>query len=181
MRKNKFQKKLMILNLRLGISSLLLKLTKLVGNSGIHLFSFSKKSTRFGSDMEQLCPTIDIFYGCCVLYGLEIYGKCHDESMGDLNVHLAIWRMFMYTTLQALISIGKEHDENSFESKKKFISSQITDSSTIGLQHYTRTKNLEKLFGEVKSQICELSDILGPRTPEIIGLKIMEYGLHGDR
>ena len=48
----------------------------------------------------------------------EIYGKYHDESMGDLNVHLAIWRMFMYPTLQALISIGKECDEISFESKK---------------------------------------------------------------
>ena len=106
----------------------------------------------------------------------EIYGKYHDESMGDLNVHLAIWRMFMYTTLQALISFGKEYDENSFESKKIFISSQITDSSTTDLQYYTRTKNLEKLSGEEESKICELSEILGPRTPEMIGLKIMEYG-----
>ena len=35
----------------------------------------------------------------------EIYGKYHDESMGDLNLHLAICRKFMYTTLQALIFI----------------------------------------------------------------------------
>ena len=65
---------------------------------------------------------------------------------------------------------------SSFGTKKKYISSQITDSSTIDLPYYTRTKNLEKMFGEVKSQICALSEILGPRTPEIIGLKIMEYG-----
>ena len=37
----------------------------------------------------------------------EIYRKYHDESMGVLNVHLAVWRMLLYTTLQALISIGK--------------------------------------------------------------------------
>ena len=40
----------------------------------------------------------------------EIYGKYHDECMGDLNVHMAIWRMFMYTTLQSLISICTEYD-----------------------------------------------------------------------
>ena len=39
----------------------------------------------------------------------KIYGKYQDESMDDLNVHLALWRMFMYTTLQALISICKEN------------------------------------------------------------------------
>ena len=59
----------------------------------------------------------------------------------------------MYTTLQALISIGKEHDENLFESKKKFIRSQITDSSTVDLQYFSR--NEEKLLGDVKSQISE--------------------------
>ena len=65
MRKNSFQKKLMILNLSLGITSLFVKLTKLVRN---HLrekqqnpsLSVSEKSTRFGSDMEQLSSTIDI-------------------------------------------------------------------------------------------------------------------------
>ena len=44
------------------------------------------------------------------------------------------------------------------------------------LQYYTRTTNLEKLFGEVTSQICELSEILGPRTPENTGVIRMEYG-----
>ena len=86
----------------------------------------------------------------------DIYGKYHDESVGDLDVHLAIWRMFMYTTLQALISlisIGKEYDEISFGSKKMFISRQITDSGTNDLQYYTRTTNLENSFGEVKSNM----------------------------
>ena len=48
----------------------------------------------------------------------NIYGKYHDESMDDLDVHLAIWRMFVYISLQTSISIGKEYDEISFESKK---------------------------------------------------------------
>ena len=63
----------------------------------------------------------------------------------------------------------------SFGSKKIHISRQITDSGMSGLQHYTRMPNLEMLFGEVKSQISEFSEILGPRTPDIIGVKLMEY------
>ena len=59
--------------------------------------------------------------------------------------------------------------------KKIIISRQLTDSGTSDLQYFTRTTNLEKLFGEVKSQTCELSEILGPRIPEIIVLKLMEY------
>ena len=48
----------------------------------------------------------------------DIYGKYHDESMGDLNVHLDIWRMFMYSTLQALIFTGEEYNEISFGSRR---------------------------------------------------------------
>ena len=44
------------------------------------------------------------------------------------------------------------------------------------LQYFTRTTHLEKLFGEVKSPICELSEIIGPRTPDTIGVKRREYG-----
>ena len=80
-------------------------------------------------------------------------GNIMMNSWAIKNVHLAIWRMFMYTTLQALISlisIGKEYDEISFGSKKMFISRQITDSGTNDLQYYTRTTNLENSFGEVK-------------------------------
>ena len=75
------------------------------------------------------------------------------KSMGNIMTNpWAIWmctrpsgeRSCTLTTLQALISFGKEYDENLFESKKKLISSQTTDSSTIDLQYCTRTKNLEK-------------------------------------
>ena len=43
-------------------------------------------------------------------------------------------------------------------------------------QYFTRTTHLEKLFGEAKCPICELSEILGPRIPDTIGVKLREYG-----
>ena len=164
MRKKKIQKKLMILNLSHGISSLLLKLMKLVGN---HLQE--KQQNPFLQHFRKIQQDSEATWNNCLQLSIhnnqftnavfskvwDIYGKYHDESMGDLDVHLAIWRMFMYTTLQALISlisIGKEYDEISFGSKKMFISRQITDSGTNDLQYYTRTTNLENLFGEVKKK-----------------------------
>ena len=63
----------------------------------------------------------------------DICGKYRDEGMSDLNVHLAIWRMIMCTTLQALISFGKEYDEISYGSTKIYISRQLTDSGMSGL------------------------------------------------
>ena len=174
----------MILNLSHGITSLFLEITKLVGN---HLQEkrqnpfpqiFKKASDnrkRYGTIVfSYRCPQIS--YECHIFCGLGYLWENHDEGMSDLDVHLAIWRMFMKTTLQALNSLGKECEEISFGSKKIFICRQITDSDTSDLQYYTRTTNLEKLFGDVKSQICELSEILGPRTPEIMGLKLVEYG-----
>ena len=144
----------MILNLSLGVTSLLLKLTKLVGETAESISSVSQKSQNNKEATWNNCLQLSIHTNqfTIAVFSIvwEIYGKYHDEFMGDLNVHLAIWRMFICTTLQALISIGKEYDENSCESKKKFISSQITDSNTIDLQYYSRTENLEKLFGEVK-------------------------------
>ena len=57
--------------------------------------------------MEQMSSTLDThksIYECCILYGLGNLWECHDECMGDLNVHLAIWRIFMYTNYSATIN-----------------------------------------------------------------------------
>ena len=43
---------------------------------------------------------------------LKIYGKHFGDPMEDLNVNLAIWRMFMNTTLQAVVHLGKDCDTN---------------------------------------------------------------------
>ena len=175
----------MILNLSHGITSLFLEITKpcgkqLAGESAESTSSDLQESQRESEATwnSRLQPSLhpNQFTNAVCSMVWDIYGKYNEEGMSDLDVHLAIWRMFMYTTLQALISICPEYDEISSGSKKIFISRQITDAGTSGLQYYTRTTNLEKLFGEVKSQKCELSESLGPRTPGIIGLKLMEYG-----
>ena len=111
-------------------------------------------SARFGSDMGQLSSTIvthNSIYECRISTVWDIFGKYLDEGMSDLNVHLAIWRMFMYTTLQALFLSAKNMTRFHFGSTKIYISRQITDSGMSDLQYYTRTTNLKKLFGDVKS------------------------------
>ena len=90
----------------------------------------------------------------------EIYGKYHNEGMSDRDVHLAIWRMFMYITLQTLISIGKEYDEISCGSTKIFLTRQITNSGMSDLQYYTRTMNLQKLVGEIKAKFVNYQKFL---------------------
>ena len=87
----------------------------------------------------------------------KIYGKQPGGLMEDLYVNLANWRLFMNTTLQAAVHLGKDYDTNLHYAKN-----HIWDS-------------LEQLFGEIKRLICEQSEILGPKTPEIVGLKIIEF------
>ena len=65
--------------------------------------------------------------------------------------------MFMNTTLQAAVHLGKDYDTN-----LHFAKNHIWDS-------------LGQLFGEIKRLICEQSEILGPKTPEIVGLKVIEF------
>ena len=40
----------------------------------------------------------------------KIYGKQPGDPMEDLNVNLAIWRMFMNTTLRAAVHLGEDYD-----------------------------------------------------------------------
>ena len=46
----------------------------------------------------------------------SIVRKTHDrglaDEMEDLNVHAAIWGMFMNTTLQAAVHLGEDYDQN---------------------------------------------------------------------
>ena len=42
----------------------------------------------------------------------KIYGKQPGDPMEDLNVNLAVWGMFMNTTLRAAVPIGKDYDTN---------------------------------------------------------------------
>ena len=69
----------------------------------------------------------------------KIYGK--QDPMEDLSVNLAFWGMFMNTTLQAAIHLGKDYETNSHNAKN-----HIWDS-------------LGQLFGEIKRLIvnCQKS------------------------
>ena len=65
--------------------------------------------TRSQCDMEPLPPNIAehiSLYGSRLLHCQEILWKTTDP-MKDLNVNLAIWRMFMNTTLRAAVHLGK--------------------------------------------------------------------------
>ena len=87
----------------------------------------------------------------------KIYGKEPGDLMEDLNVNLAIWRMFMNTTLRAAVHLGKEYDTNLHYAKN-----HLCDS-------------LGQLFCEIERLMSEQSEILGPKTPEIVGLKVIAF------
>ena len=80
----------------------------------------------------------------------NIYGRQPGDPVKDLNVNLAIWGMFMNTTFRAAVHLGKDYDTN---------------------LHYAKNHLWDNHYGELKRLICEQSEILGPKSPEIVGLK----------
>ena len=42
----------------------------------------------------------------------EIYGREHDDPMDALDVNMAIWGIFLNTTLQAAVHLGQDHEAN---------------------------------------------------------------------
>ena len=42
----------------------------------------------------------------------KIFGKPPGDPMEDLKVNMAIWGMFMNTTLQAAVHLGEDYDTN---------------------------------------------------------------------
>ena len=65
--------------------------------------------------------------------------------------------MFMNTTLRAAVHLGKDYD-----TKLHYPKNHLWDS-------------LGQIFCEIQRLISEQSEILGPNTPEIVGLKIIEF------
>ena len=74
----------------------------------------------------------------------KIYGQLPGDPMKDLNVNLAIWRIFMKNTLRAAVHLGKDNDMNLrnvknhlwkttgqlFREKEKLVSGQT---ETVGI------------------------------------------------
>ena len=60
----------------------------------------------------HISPETSHFLGAVFFMVRKIYGKPLGDPMEDLNVNLAIWRMFMDTTLRAAVHLGKDSDTN---------------------------------------------------------------------
>ena len=88
----------------------------------------------------------------------KICGKPPGDPMEDLNVNLAIWGMFLNTTLQAAVHLGRDYDTN-----LHYLKNHLWDS-------------LGQLLCKIKQKklISEQPEILGPKT-QIFGLKIIEF------
>ena len=41
-----------------------------------------------------------------------IYGREHDDPMDDLDVHMAIWGIFLNATLRAAVHLGPDYEAN---------------------------------------------------------------------
>ena len=65
--------------------------------------------------------------------------------------------MFINTTLQAVVHLGKAYDTNLRHAKNHLWNS------------------LGQIFDETKRLISDQSEILGSKTPEIVGLKTIEF------
>ena len=50
----------------------------------------------------------------------KIYGRPSDDPMVDLDVNVAIWRVFMNATLKAAVHLGNDHDVNLKHAKNSF-------------------------------------------------------------
>ena len=100
MRKNIFQKNLVILNLSLGITSLLLKLTESQNNKEAtleHFFAIPPQTSSYTEAVYDMVRKI---------------GRPTDDPMEDLDVHVATWGVFMKATPKAAVYLGNDHDVN---------------------------------------------------------------------
>ena len=90
-------------------------------------------------------------FGSRPLHGQEDLWKTTRRSYGRFDREFGYLGMLMNTTLQEAVHLERKYAKN-----------HVWDS-------------LGQLFEDIKSLICELSEILGPRTPEIVGFKIIEF------
>ena len=73
----------------------------------------SRKDTEATWDHHlQISPNTARFWEAVFSMVRKIYGRQPGDPAKDLNVNLAIWRMFMNTTLRAAVHLGKDYDMN---------------------------------------------------------------------
>ena len=108
------------LRLRSGTTqeSPLPKTVKLGGNLFAHGASSSvdkeshKKTEATWDHYLQISPDTSHYMDAVFSMVRKIYGRHPGDPAKDLNVNLAIWGMFMNTTLRAAVHLGKDYDMN---------------------------------------------------------------------
>ena len=75
-----------------------------------------------------------------------IYGREHDDPTDDLDVNLAIWGIFLNTTLRAAVHLGQDYEAN-----LRYVKNNLWNS--VG-----------QLFGEAGRLISEQKQITGVST-----------------
>ena len=98
----------------------------------------------------------------------KIYGKQPGDPVENLNVNLAIWGMFMNTTLRAAVHLGKDYDTSLrfvknylwkttgqlFRETQKLISGQ-TETTGVSLIYFPRYKvGIDMLIAQSSLSIC---------------------------
>ena len=78
-----------------------------------------------------------------------IYGREHDDPMDDLDVHVAIWGIFLNAILRAAVHLGQDYEAN--------------------LRH---VKN--HLWGSARQLFNETGKLIGGQT-EITGVKTVDF------
>ena len=89
----------------------------------------------------------------------KIYGREHDDPMDDLDVNMAIWGIFLNTTLQATVHLGQDCDTH-----LRFVKNHLWNS--VG-----------QLFNENEKLISEQTEITGVSTIDFKELTWMSTSL----
>ena len=88
-----------------------------------------------------------------------IYGREPDDPMDDLDVNMAIWGVFLNTTLQAAVHLGKDYDAN-----LQFVRNHLGNM-------------MGQLFNETEKLISEQTEITGVHTINFTELTWMPTSL----
>ena len=89
----------------------------------------------------------------------NLYGREHDDLMNDLDVRMAIWSIFLNTTLQAAGHVGQDYEAN-----LRYVKNHLWNS--VG-----------QLFNETGKLISEAKEIAGVSTDKFKELTWMSTSL----
>ena len=121
-------------------------------------------------------------------HGEEIYGKPPGDPMEDLNVNLAIWWMFMNTTLRVAVHLGKDFEANLryvknhlwktagqlFRETEKLVSGQTETAGLSKINFQDLRVGIDKLVAQSSFSICHC------QSPRLLSDSVLCLGKMGD-